>query len=345
MKAGILKYFSDSVPINAHYPPDNNEKLSSKLYYHKLGTDSKAEDVLVQISHKNSFRTPKKPVCLIDDLLLLTDLSYGYKLTEKESEKIGTSIIDQDGKIRLTKYVRIFGQELTAESEFQLQGIISSGLLLVITNHGAPNRRLVLTTLKYAHDPATWKTLIKEDNSRSLIDAIDIQYENLMLLTYCEEWRQKSIYLYNAHKKQLLARINPPNESVTSTTMTATHIYFITTSWLKPNAFYSCPFSDGCKDGLADSVCSIKSSSPPANRSGKLSILKVGDKENLLDWTDDFEVKQSFYPSGSECLDDSTRNNPAKNCKRNGLNPTIIYSYGDMDVCFPLEWMHIKPSF
>uniref|UniRef100_A0A915EAX7 Uncharacterized protein n=1 Tax=Ditylenchus dipsaci TaxID=166011 RepID=A0A915EAX7_9BILA len=127
----IEKYFSDSVPINAHYPPDNNEKLSSKLYYHKLGTDSKAEDVLVQISHKNSFRTPKKPVCLIDDLLLLTDLSYGYKLTEKESEKIGTSIIDQDGKIRLTKYVRIFGQELTAESEFQpVESIQIDGLTI-----------------------------------------------------------------------------------------------------------------------------------------------------------------------------------------------------------------------
>uniref|UniRef100_A0A915DI65 Peptidase S9A N-terminal domain-containing protein n=1 Tax=Ditylenchus dipsaci TaxID=166011 RepID=A0A915DI65_9BILA len=300
---GVLywKCFVDNVAIDSNTAKSINTKTLTKLYYHKMGTDSDTEDVPVQVNHQNEFIEPTKEMYVLENFILQADLEYGYKVPE-QVENVTSSIIEKNGRIRSGSYVRIFGDKLTAKYKFELQTILPNGLLTALTNHEAPNKKLIETTVEDAHNPTTWYTLIKEDSERCLINSTKVRHTELFVLSYREKWRQESIYLYHYSKKQLLAKLNPPDESVTWCSVTATHIYFGTSSWLKPKAFYSFSFSEMRKKNLLDVAvkkpCNQGLIPSPLDFSAESECLNFGEKDELLDWTKEFEVKQMFYRSG-----------------------------------------------
>uniref|UniRef100_A0A915CRN5 Prolyl endopeptidase n=1 Tax=Ditylenchus dipsaci TaxID=166011 RepID=A0A915CRN5_9BILA len=332
------KCFVDNVAIDSNTAKSINTKTLTKLYYHKMGTDSDTEDVPVQVNHQNEFIEPTKEMYVLENFILQADLEYGYKVPE-QVENVTSSIIEKNGRIRSGSYVRIFGDKLTAKYKFELQTILPNGLLTALTNHEAPNKKLIETTVEDAHNPTTWYTLIKEDSERCLINSTKVRHTELFVLSYREKWRQESIYLYHYSKKQLLAKLNPPDESVTWCSVTATHIYFGTSSWLKPKAFYSFSFSEMRKKNLLDVAvkkpCNQGLIPSPLDFSAESECLNFGEKDELLDWTKEFEVKQMFYRSGLQMIPIEVIQ--PKNIVLEGSNPTILTAYGGYGRVMPIS--------
>jgi prolyl oligopeptidase len=279
--------------------PKAGAKLSGanqfgSIYYHKVGTPQ-ANDVLVFSDKKNPNRFFGAGTTEDERFLIVTttESTSGNALAIKDQSK---------GQKAFTQVVTNF------ENEYNV--IDNDGdNLIVLTNNGAPNQRIILINSNNPK-PEAWVTLVPE-NKDDVLQNASICGGRLI----CQ-------YLHNASsalrvydlKGASLGEIALPEigtvGSVSGTRADGT-AFFNFQSFLRPNTIYSLD------------IASLK---PTIFKSPKLDFK-----------SDDFETKQVWYPSkdGTQIPMFITHK---KGLKLDATNPTLLYGYGGFNVS-------LTPSF
>ncbi|MDX1530587.1 MAG: prolyl oligopeptidase family serine peptidase, partial [Rhodothermales bacterium] len=264
-----------------------------RLYYHRLGTDQ-AEDRLVY--------TPADP-----------KLGVGASVTEDGRWAVlsiwdGTApenelyVLDLDAE----------GAEpqpfLTGfDAEYRVVGTDGT-TFYVLTNHDAPNRRLVAIDLE-APDPSQWETLIPE--SEAVIEDVDVINDRFVVQALDDVAARLTIHaLDGALVKEVELPALGSVGGVTGERDDA-ELFYSFTSFTYPTTVYRYDFE-----------------------TGESTVFKAPE----VDFDPDaYVVEQAFYPSkdGTEIPMFIVYR---EDLERDGENPTYLYGYGGFDIS-------VTPSF
>ncbi len=287
---------NDGFYYSSYDKPKEGSELSAKtqvhkLYYHQLGTPQ-SEDKLVFGGEKQPFRYIFGEVTEDGRYLVISasNSTSGSQLFIKDL-KNNSEIIAADTNDQTEEYV------LTTEGD----------RILLITNHNAPNQKIVETTIT---DPSTetWKDLIPEtENVLSASTGGGYIFAN-----YLKD--AKTLVKQYDMSGQLIRDVELPGIGTAygfSAKKDERSLYYGFTSFTTPYTIYSYDMETG------ESTLYNKSE---------------------VDFNpDDFETKQVFYESK-----DGTKVPMfivhKKGIALNGKNPTYLYSYGGFNV-------NLKPSF
>lgn len=271
----------------------SNLNANQKVYYHTLG-DPQEKDKLV-------FEDPAFPLRY-----------YGMEITEDERFLIISAAEGTDGSQILYKDLQ------GNQSEFKIllpgfsynHDVVDNigGKLLVKTNLGAPNYRVVLID-PTSPEPAKWQTIIAE--KPHLLQSVSVAGGKLFV-QYLEN---VSTHVYQHNRAgQLEREISMPALGTAGGfygEKEDTEVFYYFTSFTYPTTIYRYNIAEG-KTTL---------------------FIKPDVKFN----PDEYETKQVFYP-GKDGTKVPMFIIHKKGLKLNGKNPTLLYAYGGFNIS-------ITPSF
>ena len=294
-----LAWHGDGFYYTRYPEPKKGAELTSvnqfgSVYYHKLGT-KQSEDKLIYSEKAHPNR------------------SFGAGTTEDQRFLYITGFESTSGNVLYFKDLAGKPTDFTPVSttfEFDFTVVDNlDGKLLVLTNHKAPNKRLILIDPANAAE-ANWQTLVPEDSS-DVLESVEVCGGKIV----CN-------YLHNASsalrvfdtqgaklKEVTLPEIGSIGEIKGS--MDEPQAFFSFTSFLRPLTIYSLDMS---------------------------SLNTEVFKAPKLDFNPElFTTEQVFYTSadGTKVPMFITRK---KNIAYDGSNPTLLYGYGGFNI-------PITPSF
>jgi prolyl oligopeptidase len=266
-------------------------KAANKLgavYYHTLGKPQ-AEDQLVYADKAHP------------------DRSFGAATTDDErflcvsgwESTSGNALFVKDLSLKSDAFVPLVS---TFEKDFAVIDNIGDKLL-VLTNHNAPNQRLVLISLEQPEESA-WQTLIAEDPADVLQGAVICGGK--IVCSYLHN-ASSSLRVFDLNGKPV-QEVNLPEigtVGAVSGKASETQAFFSFTSFLRPNTIYSLDMNT-----LNTNVF----------------------KAPKLDFNPDlFTTEQVWYTSkdGTKVPMFITRK---KNIAYDGQNPTLLYGYGGFNI-------------
>ncbi|MCK4677129.1 MAG: S9 family peptidase [Bacteroidales bacterium] len=272
--------------------PEQGLELSSKnefhkVYYHKVGTPQ-SEDVLIHENRDNAQR------------------NYYAATTDDENFLILYESESTDGNALYYKNLTTPGNEFIKLADgFEYQyGVIDNigNAFLVMTNDGAPKKKLVMINLNKA-EKKSWKTLIPE-KEEVLKGATLIG--NHIVTEYMKDASSKA-FIYNLRGKYVDELALPGIGSLYgfSGKKDENIAFYLFTSFIFPSTIYKYDIS--------------------SNRS---EIYKESD----IDFNpDDYVTNQVFYESkdGTKIPMFLVHH---KDLKLNGKNPTYLYGYGGFNI-------------
>jgi prolyl oligopeptidase len=272
-------------------------KAANKLgavYFHTLGTPQ-SDDQLVYADKAHP------------------DRSFGAGTTDDErflyvsgwESTSGNALFVKDLSQKTNNFVPLVS---TYEKDFNVVDNIGDKLLL-LTNHDAPNQRLLLVSL-LKPEPANWETLIAEDPTDVLQNATICGGK--IVCTYLHN-AASSLRVFDLTGKPIQEVALPEIGTVNSVSgkPAEAQAFFGFTSFLRPNTIYSLDMN-----------------------SLKISVFKAPK----LDFNPDlFTTEQVWYTSkdGTKVPMFVTRK---KNIAYDGQNPTLLYGYGGFNIS-------VTPSF
>lgn len=281
----------------SRYPEtEKGKELSTKneyqkVYYHKLGTPQ-SEDQLVYEDLNNPQRFHGVYTDEDERFVFLN-------ISDRGKGKDGNALWYFDSQSADKKF-----KPIIAEPGDYNYGIVDvvNGKLLVSTNDGAPNRRVVLVDPR-SPAPANWKTIIAErpENLSSVSSA-----GGKLFLSYMKDVTSR-VYVHDLNGK-FLSEVKLPGLGTASGfggLKEDKEVFYAYTSINFPPTYYRYNIATG------------KSA----------EYKKQGVQFNPSDYT----VEQVFYPSK-----DGTKIPMfiayKKGLVRNGKNPTILYGYGGFNI-------------
>ncbi len=273
--------------------PEKGKEFASKneyqrIYYHKLG-DPQQKDALIYEDKINPQRYVHAQVTANERYLILYIRDVG---------KDGMELQIRD----LSKEAKTFSTFLPG-FDYDYTVIGSSGEMLIVnTNHNAPNHKIILVDPKNPQEKF-WKTIIPE-NKDLIKEAFVVG--NKLIVNYLKDVASH-IYQYDFSGKmenelQLpgpgTATIEAPNEN-------DKFLFYTFTSFTYPPSVF--------RYEIANAKSSLQ--------------YKSEAKFN----TDDYETKQVFYPSkdGTQIPMFITYK---KGIKLDGTNPTLLFAYGGFNI-------------
>lgn len=277
----------------SRYPaPDEQSKLTNQnvnhaLYYHKVGRPQ-SEDVLIYEDKEHPYRTIRGEVTKDKRFLLITksEGTSGSELWAKDLSQPGSKLV-------------LIVQGFDTESNFVDH---DGGLLLVRTNAGAPNYRLVTV------DPANpgrdhWKTIVPEANQ--LLQSVGSAGGQLFL-NYLSDASSRVVQAdYKGRTVRNIALPGIGSVSGLTGRTEDTELFYTFTSFNAPATIYRYEIKTGNSTLYRDSE--IK--------------MKLGDHE----------TRQVFFESK-----DGTRVpmfvTHKKGLKMDGNNPVMLYGYGGFNI-------------
>ena len=267
-----------------------------KIYYHKLGTPQ-SEDVLIFEDTQNAKRYYDIDVTEDERYALLT-------ITE------GAASNNQLHYMDLTKpNQKAFLPIITQfENSFGVVDALPDGKLLVLTNHKAPQKRLiVIDPLK--PEPENWKELIPESKE----NLVDVALSGGKMIVQTLKDVVSKLYIYDLNGKKLsdIPLPGPGTIGGLSSEKELDDFYFVFTSYTAPATIY--------KSNI------------------KTSKLEVFKQPKLGFKPEDFVTKQTFYTSkdGTKIPIFITYK---KDLKLDGNAPTMLYAYGGFNIS-------VQPAF
>jgi prolyl oligopeptidase len=282
----------------SRYPdPGNASELSSKnenhqVWYHAIGT-SQAEDKLIYEDRANlqRFHTTKTDENEKYLFLKVDDRGKGFD----GNALFYTDITSADKKFQpIVKEVGNYSYEIievTPDNKF-----------LVITNHDAPNKKLMLI------DPVkpgmeNWKTLIPEQKET----LVKVEFAGGKLFAVYLKDVTTKVIIYNLDGKKT-GEVNLPGPGTAdgfNGLKDSKYVFYAFTSFTFPTNIYRYDIA-----------------------TGKSILFK---KPNVSFNSEDYITKQEFYPSkdGTKIPMFITYK---KGLTLNGKNPTLLYAYGGFNV-------------
>jgi prolyl oligopeptidase len=298
VKFSGASWYKDGFYYSRYDKPSKGKEFSSqnrnhKVYYHKIGTPQ-SRDQLVYTDPNHPLRYFGASVTE-DERFLIVNVSEGT---------YGTELHYKDLRLPNAPLKLLFKG---FASEYDVIDNVGDKLI-VLTNQGAPNRRIVLVDPK-APVESNWKTLVKEQPQ--LIESAATGGEKLFV-TYLKDCSSK-IYQYNTDGSGM-KEIKLPGIGTAGGLggkKTDYTLFYTYTSFNTPPVIYK---------------YDVKSGQSELFRSTTLPFRP-----------DDFVTSQIFYPSK-----DGTKVPMfivhRKGLEMNGKNPTLLYGYGGFNV-------NLTPSF
>lgn len=289
-KGNGFYYSRYAAPVEGLAYSAKNE--NHKVYFHQLG-ESQDEDVLV-------YEDPAHPLRY-----------HNASVTDDERYLILSSSEGTDGnEIRIKDLKKNTDFKLVFPG-FQYNYSIIDNLedqLLVYTNHGAANYKLVLVNPEQP-DPANWKTIIAE--KPQLLDAVTLTGGKLFA-TYLQDVANKVFQLsLDGKVEREIVLPAPGTVSGFGGTKQDQSVFYTFTSFTYPAVIYRYDIATGQST--------------------------VWKKSEARFNPDDYATEQVFYPSK-----DGTKVPMfivyKKGLKKNGNNPCLLYGYGGFNI-------NITPSF
>lgn len=292
VKFSGLSFYKDGFFYSSYGMPEKGKELSKKneyhkVFYHKLGTPQE-EDKLVYEDKNFPLRNFYSFVTQDEKWLVLSASqgTSGNKLLLKDLQKPGASFIPFTGDFTSDNSV-LFSHQ---------------GHLLMLTNDGAPNKRIVLVNPgQPKHD--SWKDIVAESNlpisGASVIGG-------KIFVQYLEDVKSK-ILVYALDGKQEGELPNPGNGMIggISGNYDADEAYFSYSSYIQTPSIYSFHVST-------------------------LKPELYFTPETIFN-SNDYVSEQVFYTSK-----DGTRVpmfiNYKKGTPRDGSAPCLLYAYGGFDI-------------
>lgn len=287
---------------SAYDAPKDGKDFSAKnefhkIYYHALGTEQE-KDILIYQDKEHALRNFGVTVTEDEKYILLSGsegTSGGdLKLADISKWKPGT-------EIKWTAMVENF------ESDFEFVGMVNKKLLF-ITNHNAPNNRLIAVDPKYLADDL-WKTILPED--KSVLESVTLSNGKLV-----------AKYLVDVSSKL--------------------KVFSVEGTFEKEIELPGLGMVSGLQSSLKDSLLyySFVSYTFPAR------IMKLNMKKNIssvyfkpdIDFDSDaFITKQVFYTSkdGTKIPMFITHK---KDLVIDGHNPTFLFGYGGFNISYTPEF-------
>lgn len=293
VKFSGINWLNDGFYYSRYDAPDDDHAYSDKnefhkVYYHKLGT-SQAEDKLVHHDEKEPQRTFNVGVTETDKALIL----YESKSTS------GNAIYFKDANKPETKF------QLIAPGFDHDYWVIDyiNGYLMVLTNDGAPNQRLVLIDPENPQKE-NWYDLIHE--GKSVLESVSL-CGGKIIAKYLKD-ASSLLAVYSLEEGNLEKKIELPGVGTVGD---------INGKIEDKTAFYS--FKSFTNPGT------IYKYDINTNTS---EVFKKSDVNFSID---EYETTQVFYTSK-----DGTKIpmfiTAKKGLELNGNNPTLLYGYGGFNI-------------
>lgn len=274
------------------FKPEKGKELSATntyhtVYYHQLGSDV-ATDKKVYCNEENPYRYASTVV---------TDDKH-YLIIFESAGTSGVAIYVQDLTRPQSPITRIIEGY---DNEYSMVGV-QDGRLLLITNHNAPNYRLVSVDPRHP-DPKAWQEIIPECNH--VISNI-VMGNGQLLVTYTEDV-MSHLYVYTTDgKKQYeveLPRIGSVNNI--SAEKDEPEVFYSFTSFTYPETIFR------------------------LDTNKNQSTLYFAPETDFN--SANYESKQVFYQSkdGTQIPMTVTYK---KGIKLDGNNPTLLYGYGGFTI-------------
>lgn len=292
VKVSGLAWAKDGFYYSRYDAPKSGNKLASKnefhrVYYHKVGT-SQSQDQLVFETKEHPLRFNMASTTEDERFLIITSSQGGNNniFSVKDLSKLNSAFVPV-----VTKFTNQFG---VIDNE--------GDKLLVRTNHGAPNYKVVLIDPKNPK-PENWKTIIPE--SKNLLQGIST-VGNRLIASYLKDASSQAI-VFDRSGKQLHEVALPGIGTVSGFggKKEDKETFYTFTSFTVPPSIYRYDIAN--------------------NKSTLFRMSEADVKPDL------YETKQVFYNSK-----DGTRVPMfivhKKGLKLDGQNPTLLYAYGGFNV-------------
>ena len=272
--------------------PKGGDELSEKnefhqVYYHKLGT-SQADDELVFIDRANP------------------DLLVGAQTTEDERFLILSTRKSTSGNALYFKDLSKNQEDFTPiverfENDFQVLDNFGDKLI-VLTNHNAPNMRVVMIDTKRPAE-SNWRDLIPE--AKEKLDNVDLVGDKIFATYIKDAKSQVKIFSENGRAEGELELPGIGTVGGFSGKRGDKLAFYNFTSFKQPNTIYTYDI-----------------------KAGQSEVFKAPKVDFNAD---DYVTEQVFYESydGTKVPMFITHK---KGIQKNGSNPTLLYGYGGFDI-------------
>lgn len=299
-------WHGDGFYYSAYDAPQEGREFSNvnevhKIYYHKVGTPQ-SEDVLFYQNPAYPKRFYDVSVNGDETLMYLTESGYGN----------GNTLYVRDLRVPGSQFVR-----MTPDSEdiFSVVTDDGKGGIIIYTNHGAPNGRLMEAELGKP-GLKDWQVLVPEDK-QAVLSGTDVCGDRL-ILTYSRDASDHP-YVYGMDGRRMAEVKLPGIGSVSfSCDKRSSDCYYTFTSYTTPGTVYAYD--------------------PAANTSKVFASPKVAfDTSKLV-------TEQMFFTSK-----DGTRVpmfvTYKKGLRRNGKNPVLLYGYGGFNISLTPGFSSLRIPF
>lgn len=298
VKFSGINWYNDGFYYSRYDAPKDDHAYSSKnefhrAYYHKLGTPQ-SQDRLVHEDLKNPQRTFNVGVTETDKALIL----YESKSTS------GNAIYFKDINKPESKF-----QLIAPGFDYDYYVLdYLNGQLLVVTNDGAPNKRLVMIDPKNPKKDQ-WKDIIPE--GKSVIDDINLCGNKIIAHYLKDAASLVAIYSTDGKLEKKLELPGMGTVGAIKGKLNDNTVFYSFASFTNPGTIYKYDVSTNTSE--------------------------VFKKSNVAFNTEEYETKQVFYTSK-----DGTKIpmfiTSKKGLKLDGNNPTLLYGYGGFNIS-------IQPQF
>lgn len=279
--------------------PKEGSQLSGKtqnhkLYFHKLGA-AQNTDELVFGGDTNPRRYVGGSVTEDEEFLVITaaNATYGNELYVKSLKEKNAPIVTIQGN-------------MDNESDVVYS---KNGMLYIITNIGAPNRKLMSTTLKNAPDVSSWKVVIPESKYPMSISTCGDKFFATYLKDAVSEVHQHDL---QGKEERIVSLPGLGTAGGFGGKQKEQELYYSYTSYIYPTTIFKYDI-----------------------KTGKSVLYK---KPGINFNPDVYESKQVFYTSYPDGESIPMIITYKKGTELNGKNPLMLYGYGGFNVS-------LTPSF
>jgi len=282
------------------------ETLNHSLYYHKLGTDSKDDIVIVDFPDRATDSVRGKVTQDGNFMIVNTTESCGdrNRLYWYDLKAAGHKI---SGRIQL--------QPLFTDNKNRYNFVTNIGQdeALVVVNKDAPMCKLV--KVKFAvggNDPSKWQTILEHDSKRRLEEIIPFAKDKFIAI-YLEDVHHV-LQIHDLTTGKFIEKVPLEIGTISSihARLNRTEVFFSFESFLDPPSNYRFDYSEKHE---------LNHLKPELVNQSKIQEYDPAE----------FKTEQVFYPSK-----DGTKIPmfimAKKNIELNNHNPTLLYGYGGFDV-------------
>ncbi|MCW3463854.1 prolyl oligopeptidase family serine peptidase [Chitinophaga nivalis] len=293
IKFSGMAWKGDGFYYSRYDKPTEQNKLSGKnefqqVYYHKVG-DPQEKDELIYVDKEHPLRSAKMDITEDERFLIL------YASEGTSGNELSYRDLQDPNQKDFSLLIKGF--------DFEPEVIDNDGgKLLVRTNHGAPNYRIVLVDPKNPAE-ANWKTIVPE--RKEALESVGTAGGKLFLSYLKDAATQVYQYDYKGKQEREIKLPGIGTAGGFSSKKDEKEFFYSYTSFVTPTTIYRYDIATG--------------------------VSTLYDKPEVKFNPADYETKQVFFNSK-----DGTRVpiflSYKKGMKQSGNNPVLIYGYGGFNV-------------